>query len=173
MSDDNLASDRPERTTMAEAASLPADVFVDARLTPEWQDVIVDTLAALGASARVKAVPSRRGGSELQWMILATLPLQAFLAGLGTKIADDAYQALQDAVRRLLRRKPAGRATVIRPLILQDASTGLQIILEHDLPAEGYRQLMILNLSRYRRGPLHYDRTQRRWRSELDEATVG
>jgi hypothetical protein len=158
---------------MAETAGLRADVFVDAQLTPECQDVIVDTLAALGASAHVKAVPSRRGASELPWIILAALPLQSFLAGLGTKVADDTYQALQDAVRRLLRGKPAGQATVTRPLVLQDASTGLQIILEHDLPPEGYRQLMNLDLSRYRRGPLRYDRTQRRWRSELDEATVG
>jgi hypothetical protein len=43
-------------------------------------------------------------------------------------------------------------------------------VLDHDLPAEGYRQLLALDLSQYRLGPLHYDRTQRRWRSELDEA---
>ena len=54
--------------------------------------------------------------------------------------------------------------------MLQDTTTGLQIILDHDLPADGYRQLLTLDLSPFRLGPLHYDHVQHRWRSELDEA---
>jgi hypothetical protein len=167
------AAGRLEGTAMTDADPLPADVFVAVQLTPEWEGSIVDAMAALGASARVRALPRRRGASELPWIVLATLPVQAFLAGIGTKIAGDAYPALQDAVRKLLRREHADQAPAAGPLVLQDASSGLQIVLDHDLPAEGYRQLLTLDLSRYRLGPVHYDRAQQRWRSELDEAACG
>ncbi len=55
-------------------------------------------------------------------------------------------------------------------MVLQDVTSGLQIVLDQDLPAEGYQQLLTLDLSRFRLGPVHYDRIQQRWRSELDEA---
>jgi hypothetical protein len=38
------------------------------------------------------------------------------------------------------------------------------------LPDVAYQQLVGLDLARFHLGPLHYDRQQRRWRSELDEA---
>ena len=38
------------------------------------------------------------------------------------------------------------------------------------LPADAYRALMSLDLSRFRTGPLHYDWHRGEWRSELDEA---
>jgi hypothetical protein len=50
--------------------------------------------------------------------------------------------------------------------------SGLQIVLDHDLPAAGYQELLSLDLSRFRLGPLLYDRAQQRWRSELDEAAA-
>jgi hypothetical protein len=155
---------------MADAGSLPADIFADSQLAPELGDLAVGALAVLGVSARVRVLPPRRGASELQWLILAALPLQAFLTGIGTKIADDVYQGFQDAVRKLLHRQPAGPQSAPRPMVLQDTASGLRVVLDHDLPAEGYRQLLALDLSQYRLGPLHYDRAQRRWRSELDEA---
>jgi hypothetical protein len=55
-------------------------------------------------------------------------------------------------------------------LVLQDAATGVQVVIEPDLPDESYQQLLALDLSTIRHGPVHYDRHQRRWRSELDEA---
>jgi len=148
---------------------LSADVFVNVQLPHEQEALIVGALTALGVSARVRVLPRRRS-SGLQWLILAALPLQAFLTGIGGRIADDAYKRFQDTVRKLLRREPADQASAIRPMVLQDAVSGLQIVLDHDLPAEGYRQLLTLDLSKFRLGPVHYDRTQQRWRSELDEA---
>ncbi|MEU7811078.1 hypothetical protein [Pseudonocardia sp. NPDC049154] len=54
--------------------------------------------------------------------------------------------------------------------MLQDATTGARIVLEPDLPAHAYEQLLAYDLSSVRRGPLHYDRYSSWWRSELDEA---
>ena len=56
------------------------------------------------------------------------------------------------------------------PLVLQDTSSGPQVVLEADLPDAAYQRLVGLDLSRFRLGPLHYDRRRRHWRSELDEA---
>jgi hypothetical protein len=157
---------------MADPGSVPADIFVDGQLSPEQEDLIASTMTALGASVRVRILPRRRSASELQWLVLAALPLQAFLTSIGSKIADSAYKDFQDAARRLLRREhPAGRPAA-RPMVLQDTTSGLQVVLDYDLPAEGYQQLLSLDLSLFRFGPLHYDRAQQRWRSELDEATT-
>jgi hypothetical protein len=150
---------------------MPSDSFLDEQMPPEQQDLITEAIAALGVSIQtVRIMPRRRSASDLQWLVLAALPLQAFLSGIGTDIANNAYESFQDAVRTLLRRKHPDLPPATRPIVLQDTLTGLQIILDHDLPADGYQQLLTLDLSPFRLGPLHYDRAQTRWRSELDEA---
>jgi hypothetical protein len=155
---------------MADPGSLSADIFTEEQLSTEREELITGALAALGVSTRVRILPRRRSLSDLQWLVLAALPLQAFLTGIGGKIADDAYKEFQDAVRKLLHRNPSELRSATRPMVLQDTASGLQIVLDHDLPAEGYQQLLTLDLSRFRLGPIHYDRAQQRWRSELDEA---
>jgi len=155
---------------MDDPDSLPADILIDEQVSQEQEALIVGTLTALGISARVKILPRRRSVSDLQWLVLAVLPLQAFLTSIGGKVADDTYKGFQNAVRKLLRRENATETTAARPLVLQDTTSGLQIVLDDDLPAEGYRQLLTLDLSMFRLGPVHYDRTRQRWRSELDEA---
>jgi hypothetical protein len=159
---------------MTGQAAIPADLIVDATLADQ-QDLVVSALTALGVRTSVKVLPPRRGAAELQWLVLAVLPLQAFLTAVGGKIADDAYRGFQDALHRLFHHEPDGQTTgtdvvVLRPVILQDKTTGIQVVLDHDLSAEGYEQLLGLDLSRFRFGPVHYDKSQRRWRSELDEA---
>jgi hypothetical protein len=116
-------------------------------------------------------VPVRRGLGELHWLVLVTVPLQALLSSMGSKLAEDVYQGLQRAVGRLLGRdqeQPAAEQP--RPLVLQDTASGLRVVLEADLPDAAYQQLVGLDLANFQLGPLHYDRQQRRWRSELDEA---
>ena len=66
------------------------------------------------------------------------------------------------------RKQPAAEQP--RPLVLQDTASGLRVVLEADLPDTAYQQLIGLDLAKFQLGPLHYDRQQRRWRSELDEA---
>ncbi|MFI7134186.1 hypothetical protein ACIBQ1_51570 [Nonomuraea sp. NPDC050153] len=156
---------------MTEIQAIQADIFVAPHATSAQEQPIVAALTALGLSTRVRMLPPRRGPEQLEWLILAALPLQAFLSGLGTKIADDGYRGLQKAVRAVI----GGRGSVPDsvpgpPVVLQDPATGLQIVLDADLPEEGYQQLVTLDLTQFELGPVRYDRVQRRWRSDLDEA---
>jgi hypothetical protein len=152
---------------MTDDGLLPANITVDQLQPGVDGELIAGTMRTLGISARVTVIPPRRGG-DLQWLILAALPLQAFLSGIGGRFAEDAYTYLRDAARTLLHQEqPAAR-----PMVLQDTASGLQIILEHDLPSKAYEQLLGLDLSSFRLGPVHYDRAEERWRSELNEATA-
>jgi hypothetical protein len=156
---------------MRDSEGPAADVVLDGHVPVDQQQALVDALAALGVRAHAKVLPARRGLGELHWLVLVSLPLQAFLSSVGSKLAEDAYQGFTRAIDRLLghgQEQPAGEQP--RPLVLQDTSSGLQVVLEADLPDAAYQQLVGLDLSRFRLGPLHYDRQRRRWRSELDEA---
>lgn len=138
------------------------------------EQLLRDVLAGCGASTQVATAPVHRGESAtLTWIVLAVLPLQAFLAALGSKLADDGYAQIRTLVKRLAARpgQPAGPrpARDPAPLVLLDRGTGLQIVLEADLPAEAYRQLTALDLSQFSTGPVHYDLARGRWRAELDE----
>lgn len=150
-------------------ADLTADVLVDGPLSAEHEALIRQALAELGAAGQIRVLPPRRGAADLQWLLLVTLPLQAFLGSVGGKFGEDAHQSLQNVIRKLLHPERKAAAP-IRPIVLKDDATGLQIVLDPDLPPEGYQQLLTLNLSRFRFGPVHYDRGKGRWRSEIDEA---
>jgi hypothetical protein len=167
----------------AGAPGLAAQVLVDGQLGPD-EEGLVAALQRCGVVTEVGQVPVRRTAELLAWAVLITLPLQAFLSGLGDKASDDAYAGLTAAIRRILRRtrqpapppSPADSlaatpdATPARVMILQDPGTGLRIVLEADLPDEAYHQLLALDLTEFRFGPLHYDAARHRWRSEQDEA---
>ncbi|MGQ0717771.1 MAG: hypothetical protein ACT4NP_10750 [Pseudonocardiales bacterium] len=90
------------------------------------------------------------------------MPLHAFLSGLGSTAAQDVARGLKRLAGRLVgtKRKTASSAQV---LVLQDAVTRLQVVLEADLPAEAYQALVALDLSAFRQGPVHYDRQRGRW----------
>lgn len=154
---------------MSDVPGLAAEVLVCSEVPAEQERAIVDAFRGVGVTARVRMVPVRRGPDELQWLVLVTLPLQAFLTGLGVVLAEDVTQRMKRLVGQVLK---AGRlrSSAARPLVLQDAVTRLQVVLEPDLPTEAYRALLALDLSEFRHGPLHYDRQLGRWRSELDEA---
>jgi hypothetical protein len=118
---------------------------------------------------------AHRGPEELEWLVLASLPLQAFLKGLGDAAVKDAYTGLKGLVGRLHKGENAtlSAVTAPAPLVLSDIDSGLRIVFDADLPVEAYRQLRELDLSTFRIGPLHYDVARQRWRSELDEAASG
>ena len=154
---------------MSDPPPLTADLLVDTEVSAEQERLLVDGVARLGVAARARVVPARRGLGELSWLVLVSLPLQAFLTAVGSRLAEDAYHGLRDLVTRLISRdRPAAGGQ--RPMVLRDTATGLQVVLEPDLPDDGYRQLLGLDLSQFRLGPVHYDRSLGRWRSELDEA---
>jgi hypothetical protein len=144
------------------------ELLLDGTVTEDEEREIIAVLAPL--DVRVRRRPVHRGADELAWLALASLPLQAFLSGLGGEAVKDAYGGLKKLVTRLSNHTPGhNRAAPAVPLVLADVRTGLRIALDADLPAEAYRQLHELDLASYRIGPLHYDRAAHRWRSELDE----
>jgi hypothetical protein len=152
-------------------------------LSAQDERLLLDVLADCGADARLETFGVRRGGgAALTWIVLASLPLQAFLSALGSKAAEDSYAKLRALVHRLANARhahepvpsaaPETPASSPAPMILLDSDTGLQIVLEADLPADAYRELVAMDLSEFRLGPLHYDQARHRWRSELDEAAA-
>ncbi|MGH3925038.1 MAG: hypothetical protein ACRDTT_19610, partial [Pseudonocardiaceae bacterium] len=82
--------------------------------------------------------------------------------------AEDVVRGLKGLVHRVVGAKRE-MASSARVMVLQDAETRLQVVLEGDLPAAAYQALVALDLSAFRQGPVHYDRQRGRWRSELDE----
>ncbi|MFC8128844.1 hypothetical protein [Streptomyces sp. NPDC057302] len=154
-------------------APLPAELLLDRDASDDLRREMVSALEGLGVrTARVRRAVGHRGAADIPWIMLASLPLQAFLSGLGAEAVKDSYVAFKDVVRRSSRTAgPAGTAgPAPRPLVLQDRRTGLRVVLEPGLPGEAYEALLVLDLARFSEGPLHYDREQGRWRSELDEA---
>ncbi|WP_330303500.1 MULTISPECIES: hypothetical protein [unclassified Streptomyces] len=164
---------------MTDPEPIVADLLLDRHVTPEQEQPLTDALTALGYSPSVRVLPPRRAVEPLTWLILIALPLQAFLTTLGEKAAEDGYGLFQKAIRAIRRPAPALAPTPVpapepppAPVVLQDPATGLRVILEHDLPDEGYRQLLTIDLTQYRLGPLHYDQARGHWRSELDEVQL-
>jgi hypothetical protein len=155
---------------------LNGEIFLDGNVPAEDEEFLLKGLTACGVNGRARIIPTRRDPATLTWIVLIALPLQGFLSTLGTKIAEDGHTWLSKLVNRLNERPhpptAEAAASTARLLVLQDEATGLQIVLEPDLPRDAYDQLLILDLSGIRLGPVHYDRTQRRWRSELNEAQV-
>jgi hypothetical protein len=154
--------------TVAEHQQLTAEVLVAGTVSADREQKIAEAFRSLEIAARTRLVPTRRGLGELPWLVLALVPLQAFLSGLGSGVAADAHRGLRRLVSEVIK---AG-SEVPEPdqvLVLQDSATRMQVVLDADLPTEAYRQLIALDFSEIRRGPIHYDRQRRAWRSELDE----
>jgi hypothetical protein len=202
---EGAAVNAAEEIAYPDAGAVPTRVWAGepGLLTDDDQRLLLSALAACGAvAAGVEVIPARRGdaATTLTWIVLAALPLQAFLSGLGEKLADDAHDRMLAAVKQVaeryaaVRRGRAGRAAAVAPgdsaaaadpagalgdsrspvsrapLVLMDSGSRLKIIIEADLPAEAISRLAALDLSQFRIGPLHYDKAAGRWRSELDEA---
>ena len=89
-----------------------------------------------------------------EWLrlVLATLPLHAFLSGLGSAAAQDVAKELKYLVGRVASAKRPS-ASSQQVLVLQDAATRLQVVLEADLPAEAYQALVALDLWAVPPGP--------------------
>jgi len=153
---------------MASPNRLTAQILVATEVPPEQEQAIIEAFSALGVVVHTRIVPTRRGAGELPWLLLAMLPFQAFLSTLGSTFANEATQALKRMVGRT--HEAQRRTAPPRPvLVLQDAATQLQVVLEAGLPGGAYDALLSLDLSNFHKGPLHYDRHRGAWRSELDE----
>ena len=148
--------------------SLPTEVLIAETISAEDATQLVEDFEMIGLTADLREMSLRRSIDDIAWFVLAALPLQPFLDKLAEDFAADAYERLRAFVTGLLHRRRSSTGTR-RLLILQDVRTGVQIVLEPDLPSESYQQLLSFDLSTIRRGPLHYDLRRGQWRSELDE----
>src|SRR5580704_17690671 len=71
-------------------------------LPEEDLELLLAVMSRGGVRARVEAIPARRGDPDvLTWIVLAVVPLQAFLSVLGSKAADDGYAKLGALLKRL------------------------------------------------------------------------
>ncbi|GAA4232491.1 hypothetical protein GCM10022254_32500 [Actinomadura meridiana] len=138
-------------------------------------DYSVDTDLAAGLEAEFRRIGfaterrtrhAHRGPDEITWLMLAALPLHAFLSSISSEVAGDLYAKAKTLATA--GKKGAGSNGRV-PLILQDAESGLKVILEADLPPEAISQLIGLELGAHETGPLRYDRAGQRWRPEPDE----
>jgi len=146
----------------------PVTVRVAADVPPEDLDQLLGDLRAIGLNPQLRPVATRRGVSDLPWLVLLALPMKLFFETLMQQLAGDAYLRLKTIAARVLHGQH-GSEDNRRVLVLEDTTTGLLVMLEPDLPPEAYQRLFHTDLSAFARGPLHYDRSRQQWRSELDE----
>lgn len=86
---------------MSNSDPLAAEVLLAAEVSAEDEQVIVKAFSGLDVAARTRMVPTRRGLEQLSWLVLAALPLHAFLSGLGSAAAEDVAQGLKRLVGRV------------------------------------------------------------------------
>ena len=151
--------------------TINADVLVDLPVSDEEASQIAGEFRAIGVVPDVRVAAPRRSIEAIVIAVLVSLPMQALVTQLTNDFADDAYSRLKALVTKVLHRKqPAETAgTAKQVMVLQDTETGVRIVIEPDLPAESFQQLLSLDLTKVAHGPVHYDLGRKRWRSELDE----
>jgi hypothetical protein len=147
-----------------------ASVLFASGLSDQAVAQLIEDFQNVGVTAELRQVSPRRGLGEIAWLALAVVPLKPFFDQLTKDFADDAYQRLKTLIARVFRLHRPPPTEPPRVLLLQDSTTGIQVVLEPDLPARAYQQLVSFDFATLRRGPLHYDQHRRQWRSELDEA---
>lgn len=158
---------------MTESAPITTELLLSQRLAATDEQDVVAFFSRFGTISRHRRVRGHRGAA-IEWLVLAALPLQAFLQNLGTLTSEDAYIAFKSLIAQLPHHKPRPHPEEqeIRPIVLQDTSSGLQIVIESDLPEIAYRQLQQLNLAQFNSGPIHFDRNLGCWRADGGEAAT-
>ncbi|MGR6966282.1 hypothetical protein ACU610_17615 [Geodermatophilus sp. URMC 61] len=133
---------------------------MDRRLSPDDLEDIEQAFRAAGLRPTVYRTPARRGLEELNWLVIAAVPLSSFLTTMGTKLAEDSYKELRQLAHRVFGRAPASKAST---LVLEDQDTGTQVVLEPDLSDKGYQALFETDFARYSGDTVRYDPTHERW----------
>ncbi len=139
---------------------MDAHLLVDRRLSPDDLEDIEQAFRAAGLRPTVYRSPARRGPEELNWLVIAAIPLSSFLTTMGTKLAEDSYKELRQLAHRVFGRAPTSKPST---LVLEDQDTGTQVLLEPGLPDDGYRALFQTDLASHSGDKVRYDRSQERW----------
>jgi hypothetical protein len=149
-------------------SEMQADILLSEALPEDLETQLKELFRDIGADTRLRSIPVRRGWAEAQWLVLATIPLQAFMSAFVAQTAADSYARMKSLARRLAKSSPH-QSRDYHPFVLQDSVTKLKVVLEPDLPTVAFRELADLDLNQFKHGPLHYDRARSQWRSEIDE----
>jgi hypothetical protein len=147
---------------------LDADLFVSRLIGPEDLDEMEQAFRSVGLRPVTYQAPPRRSAEDLSWLVIAALPLSSFLTSLSATLAEDSYKELRRLARRVF-----GRGSKPLTLVLEDRDTGTQVILEPDLPEDGYRALLGADLTSYAGAKVRYDRGHGRWVGSDDWEPVG
>lgn len=159
---------------MAQSPGIPTELLVSQRLPAAAEGDVVAFFERFGTVSAPRRVRGHRGPA-LDWLVLAALPLQAFLQNLGTLTAGDAYGAFKHLIARTSHHEPHSHPPKKEnsTIILQDSHSGIEIVLESGLPEIAFRQLMELDLAQFSSGPVRFDRVLGCWRKDTpDEAAT-
>ena len=69
---------------MDSSASIAADVLVRPETSTADEHDVMEAFATIGVAATTRLAPTQRTLNDAEWLVLAVLPLQAFLSGLGS-----------------------------------------------------------------------------------------
>jgi hypothetical protein len=138
-----------------------ADVTIDRGASQEELEGVAEAFREVGVEASVRAGYVQM--SELPpWMVMAFLPLTAFLTALGAELGKDAYKRLGNLIKRLRE----ARARSKQPpgnIILEDSETKIQIVLSLDLSDEALEALFRLDTKSLPSGPVSFDTERGKW----------
>jgi hypothetical protein len=150
-------------------AAIQVHVVVAPEFDPSGLADLAEWFRSLGLDPQIDPAPQLRT-SDLSWLVLASLPLSAFLTALGTRLAEDGYAGLHDLVIRIgrHRRRPDRRSQVV---LLEDEDTGTFVELDDAVPEDGYRKLLELDLSENVGMTLHYESVTGRWTAVLERGS--
>lgn len=146
-----------------------AEVLIAEEIPADEIEKIKDEFTAIGLAVDLRVVAPRRSLGDVAWLVLAALPLQHFFSHLAENFADDVHDRLGTFVNRILRRQQPPSEGPKPVLVLQDTDSATRIVLELDLPAQSYQQLISLNLTVVQHQMLYYDMHREQWRSKLDD----
>jgi hypothetical protein len=136
------------------------EVLLAADAGADEEGIVAEELGSAEVALTIRRVVPTRGGSELQWIVLLALPLQAMLGEIGK----DLYRSIKRLAGRLLvRQRAAGGAA--RPVVVNDPDRDLTFVVEPDLPLAALELLVGRDRGSLPSGPLRYDRDSGEWRS--------
>jgi hypothetical protein len=158
---------------VAEAPRITTELLLDRQLSAADEWALIEFFRQFGDVSQPRRVLGHRSPA-IEWLVLAALPLQAFLQNLGTLTGGDAYTAFKGLIDRFRHHEPTDHPEVnaVPQMILQDANSGLQVVIQSDLPEIAYRQLHQLDLAQFGSGPIHFDRSLGCWRADLEKAAT-
>jgi hypothetical protein len=115
-------------------AGLPADGLLEAERP--LLEAGIDTTSRLRPAVR---------GAELSVLVLLTgSVLEPFLKALFERVGGVAYAALEDFVRRLLRRPEGRPGPAPASVVVEISATGDQLVFTPNLPEDAFRQAIAL-----------------------------